>query len=483
MEDKKYSLEFRGGMGMAFLPLVVLIIFAIYFFTVAGAYDTMGLGLGGLAGLIIGSLFAKSIPSFWNAAIKGMTDELGNIMALILLVVGVFGKMMTRGHMAQGFIWVGNQLHVSGSTICVFTFVVTAIVATATGTSLGTILTFVPILLPVGAIMGASVPVLVGALLSGALFGDSIGPVSDVTIASSQTQEYRDGSRPDIGGVVRARIKYSLIAGALALVLFAIFGGGGAAATAESQALMDEYSDPKGLLMLIPVTVLLIVAFKTKNIFLAGTSGIITGTIVGLISGLLVPADIVSVSDGAIQGFMIDGINNMIGSIIAVYMIVAMIGILKECGMMDTVINRLINSKVGSSAVGAELVIAFGTAISCLAIGSMNGPASLMFGPVANELGKSAGLHPYRRANLVACFASTLPTMNPFSSVFIILTMGGVAGVVADYSFIQAVSPTQIPACMFFCMTFPLVFLVTIFTGWGREYEGANKEVVKTREL
>lgn len=480
-KGKEYPLVFRGGKGMAFIPLIVLIAFAIYFFTVTGAYDTMGLGLGGLAGLIIASLFAKNIPSFWNGAIRGMTDELGNIMALILLIVGMFGKMMTRGHMAQGFIWVGNELNVNGATICVFTFVVTAIVATATGTSLGTILTFVPILLPVGAIMGASVPIMVGALLSGALFGDSIGPVSDVTIASSQTQEYKKGGRPDIGGVVKARIKYSLIAGALAIVLFAIFGGGGAEATAQSQALMDEYSDPKGLLMLIPVTVLLVVAFRTKNIFLAGTSGIIVGTIVGLISGLLTPADIVSVNEGAIQGFMIDGINNMIGSIIAVYMIAAMIGVLKECGMMDTVINKLINSKVGTSAVGAELVMAFGTAISCLAIGSMNGPASLMFGPVANELGKSADLHPYRRANLVACFSSTLPTMNPFSSVFIILTMGGVAGVIADYSFIEAVSPTQIPACMFYCMTFPLVFLISIFTGWGREYEGANGEVVKRK--
>lgn len=467
---------------MAFIPLVILVAFAVYFFTFAGAYDTMGLGLGGLAGLIIGSLFARNIPSFWNAAIKGMTDELGNIMALILLVVGVFGKMMTRGHVAQGFIWVGDKLNVSGSTICVFAFVVTAIVATATGTSLGTILTFVPILLPVGAIMGADVPVITGALLSGALFGDSIGPVSDVTIASSQTQEYRNGGRPDIGGVVKARIKYSLIAGALAIVLFAIFGGGGASSTAQSEALMAEYSDPKGLLMLIPVIALLTVAFKTKNIFLAATTGTITGTIVGLISGLITPADIVSVEDGAIQGFLIDGINNMIGSIITVYMIVAMIGILKECGMMDAIVEKLVNSKLGSSAVGAELATAIGTAVCCLAIGSMNGPASLMFGPVANELGKSAGLHPYRRANLVACFSSTLPTMNPFSSVFIILTMGGVAGVVADYSFIQPVSPMQIPGSMFFCMTFPLVFLVSILTGWGREYEGENGEVVKTKK-
>lgn len=477
--EEKYTLKFRGGKGMSLVPIAILIAFAIYFFGFAGVYDTMALALGGLVGLIIGSFFAKNIPSFWNAAIRGMSDELGNTLALILLVVGVFGKMMTRGEIAQGFIWVGDMLNVTGSTICVFTFVVTAIIATATGTSIGTILTMVPVILPVGAITGANMPVLVGALLSGALFGDSIGPVSDVTIAASQTQEYRDGSRPDIGGVVKSRIKYSLIAAALAIVLFIIFGSSGGGVTAESQALMESYSNPKGLLMLIPMVVLLIVAFKTKNIFMAATIGTITGTVVGLVSGILTPRDILYVQDGAMSGFIIDGITNMVGTIMAVYVIVAMIGILKGCGMMDSFVTKLTGSKAGRSPVGAELIISFGTALTSLLIGTMNGPSCLMFGPIANEVGKGAGLHPYRRSNLVACFSSTLPALNPFSSVFIILTMGGISSVLAEYSFIDPISPMSLPAGMFYCFTFPLVFLISIFTGIGREYEGENKAVVK----
>ncbi len=318
-------------------------------------------------------LFAKNIISFWDAAIGGMADELGNVLALILLVVGIFGKMMTRGHIAEGFVWIGDSLNVSGSTICVFAFIVTAIIATSTGTSIGTILTMVPILMPVAAIMGANMNVLIGAIMSGALFGDSIGPVSDVTIASSQTQEFRGGGRPDIGGVVKARIKYSLIAAALSIVLFFVFGGGGEM-TAESKALLTQYSDPKGLLMLIPMIVLLLVAFKTKSIFLAATIGIVTGTIVGLVSGIMHPSDILLVEDGAMSGFIIDGINNMIGTVLAVYMIVAMIGILKSCGMMDSIVTKLTNSKAGKSPLGADLMIALGTALTSLMLGSMNGP-------------------------------------------------------------------------------------------------------------
>src|SRR5699024_4559113 len=108
--------------------------------------------------------------------------------------------MMSRGQITEGFIWIGDTIHVGGSTLCIFAFIITSIIATSTGSSVSTIMTMIPILLPVAAIMNANIPTFIGAVLSGALFGDSIGPVSDVTIASSQTQEYSHKSgMPDIG--------------------------------------------------------------------------------------------------------------------------------------------------------------------------------------------------------------------------------------------------------------------------------------------
>lgn len=480
MDKNNKVLQFRGGEMMSLVPLFILIASAVYFFAFAGVYDTMALALGGLCALIIGSFFAKDISAYWNAAIGGMSGQLGNVMALILLVVGVFGKMMVRGHISEGFIWLGDTVNVSGSTICVFTFVITAIIATSTGTSVGTILTIVPVLLPAGVLMGASPAVLIGAIMSGALFGDSIGPVSDVTIASSQTQEFNNKKGfPDIGGVVKSRAKYSLAAGALAIVLFLVFGSSGSTNSAATADLLEQYSDPRGLLMLIPMLLLLIVAFKTKSIFIAATVGIISGSAVGLISGILTPSDIFATSDGAMSGFIIDGINNMIGTVLFVYMIVAMLGILTECGMMESFINKLASTKLAQTVIGTELIIAFGVALTCLMVGSANGPACIMFGPVANKLGKKVNLHPYRRANLLACFSSTLPTMNPLSSLFIILALGSVNSIIEEYPFIGAVSPMDIPTGMFFCMTFPLIFLISIFTGWGREYEDENGDPVR----
>lgn len=483
MSEKRTNLEFHGGKCLSLLPLILSIIFAIYFLGFARVYDTIALALGGFVAIIIGSFFAKSIEDYWNAVIRGMSDEIGNTIAIILIVVGIFGKMMSRGQITEGFIWIGDTIHVGGSTLCIFAFIITSIIATSTGSSVSTIMTMIPILLPVAAIMNANIPTFIGAVLSGALFGDSIGPVSDVTIASSQTQEYSHKSgMPDIGGVVRARIKYSMTAFVVTCILFLIFGSSGANGIMQED-LMAQYSNPKGLFMLIPMILLLICAFKTKNIFLSAIVGIFSGTIVGLLSGLMTPADILVVNDGVLGGFIIDGINNMAGTILFVYASVGMLGILKSSGMMDSLVTKLSQSKITKSVIGTELIIAFGSALTCLMIGSSNGPACLMFGSIGNEIGKKANLHPYRRANLIAAFTSSLPIMNPFSSVFIILTMGAVNSVCEEYPFIGTVNPMSIPPYMFFCMIFPLVFLVSIFTGWGREYEGENGEVIKYTKI
>ena len=63
-----------------------------------------------------------------------------------------------------------------------------------------------------------------------------------------------------------SRMKYALVAAAAATVCFALFGGSGSAINAaEAEAILAQYSNPKGLIMLIPVAILLIVAFIKRT--------------------------------------------------------------------------------------------------------------------------------------------------------------------------------------------------------------------------
>ena len=440
MEKKKFDVEFHGTNLFALVPLLLFVVFCILFFVVFKTFDMMHLCMGGYVALIIGSLLSKNWGKYWDAVATGMSSKIMNELALILLIVGMFGKLMTRGGVAQGFVWLGDKIGLSGGGFVAFTFIATC-----------------------------------------AIFGDNVGPISDTTIASASTQEYTN--KPgvaDVAGVVGSRMKYALVAAAAATVCFALFGGSGSAINAaEAEAILAQYSNPKGLIMLIPVAILLIVAFIKRNIYVACTWGLISGTIIGLVSGILVPSDIMGMQDGTLGGFLIDGVNNMIGTVGYLYAIAGIIGILSASGLLQQVIDGLVHSKLNRSVVGTEVIISVGLMVSSICLGSANGPAIIMWGPIANDLGESKGLHPYRRANLMDGFGSTLPAVIPVTSAFIFIALSCIQGLMDTYSFVQEVSPVSLAGASLHCWFLFVVLAVAVITGWGRKYEGPNGEPVK----
>ena len=133
MEEKKEErLEFRGGSFFAVLPLILFVVVCIMLFVVFKVFEMEGLCMGGILVLIIGSLFAKNWGCYWRAVVKGMTSEMMNTLALILLVVGIFAKMMSRGGVAQGFVWLGDSMGLHGGMFVVFAFIVTSIISMST---------------------------------------------------------------------------------------------------------------------------------------------------------------------------------------------------------------------------------------------------------------------------------------------------------------------------------------------------------------
>jgi Na+/H+ antiporter NhaC len=479
-QERIYPLEFRGSNYLSLVPLIIFAVFCVLFFVVFKVFEMDTLAMGGVVSLIAGSLLSKNQSRYWDAVLKGMCSDMAGTIALILLVVGVFTKMMSYGNVAQGFVWLGSNLGLHGAWFCVFTFVATCIIATATGTSIGTLFSCFPILFPSGVLLGADPLFLAGAILSGAIFGDNIGPRSDTTIASAATQSYtnREGVA-DIAGVVSSRLGYALLGAAIAVIGFYFFGGT-PIESAEAQALLQEYSNPKGLIMLIPVVILLTIAVINRNIYISITWGIITGTIVGLVSGVLTPANIISVQEGSLTGFLYGGVQSMLGTVVYLYGVFGIMGVLQESGTLNRIIQKLINSKFAKSVAGTEFIIGLGIVISSTCLGSANGPAIIMFGPVANELGKTKKLHPYRRANLLDGIAGTIPVIIPFTSAFIFIVIACVNDLRKTYSFIEAVNPMQLSYATLHCLGLLVAFFIAIVYGWGRRYEGPNGEPVKS---
>lgn len=298
-----------------------------------------------------------------------------------------------------------------------------------------------------------------GSIVSGAIFGDNLAPISDTTIASASTQQFHDGRPADIGGVVSSRLKYSAVAGAITLVIFAVFGGAGGSSQGGA---IDAVSNPVSLIMLVSVVIMLVVSTKTRNIFEGILVGLGLGTAVGLAAGLF-SFDAVFANDAANNaavGFLIDGVNNILPTCALVISVFGIMGVLNDAGMLNLIADKILTSKMAQTDAGAELICMAGIALTTVLLGGVTSASILTFGPILNRIGSAKHIHPYRRANLLDGTANSLPAIVPFLSVFVFI---GAA--------LTGLSPVVVACGTIYGFALFGVFLVAVLTGWGRRAE------------
>lgn len=472
--------EFHGGWKMSVLPMVIFLLSCIVFFVVFKVFDMEALAVGGFVGLLVGAVFAKSSGKYWDAVMAGIGSSTSVCIVVILLIIGIFAKLMAVSGVSQGFVWLANMLGIKNGIFTAFTFLATSLISTATGSSIGTLFTVFPILYPAGIMLGSNPGILAGAILSGAILGDNLAPISDVTIASSSTQTFRNRKgTADIAGTVSYRMKYALIAGAISLILFAVFGGGGTVSEG-AEVILQENMNPKGLLMLLPVVILLTVSIKTRDIFKSVTSGIVSGIVIGLLSGAFGMDAIFCVKDGAIGGFVYNGFKSMMGISMFCIALFGIMGVLESSGTMDRIIRSLCECRLAETVRGTELIIAVGTIITTALVGGVTSASTLTFGPIANELGMKKNIHPYRRANLLSGFANSIPAIIPFISAFIFISVTVIAPLAEEYAYVPSVSPIEITAGSFYPIVLFVVLIGSVLSGWDVIYEGKNGEKEKS---
>ena len=468
MENKK--VEFYGGWLVSIIPMVIFLISCISFFIIFKVFDMVALAAGGFIGLLIGAIFSKSSEDYWNSAIKGIGSPTSVSIVVILLVIGIFTKLMAVSGVSQGFVWLAYTIGIKEGFFTAFSFLSTCLITTATGSSIGTLFTAFPILYPAGILLGSNPSFLAGAILSGAIFGDNLAPISDVTIATSSTQEfkYKEGTA-DIAGVVLYRLKYALIAGTISLILFFIFGGGGIVSVGAEE-ILQKNMNPTGLWMLLPVFFLLFTSIKTRDIFKSVTVGIITGIIIGLFTGAFSVETILTVENGNIKGFLFEGFSSMIGICIFCIALFGIMGILNASGAMEYVIKSICKSNLSQTRRGTEILMALGTIIVTTLLGGVTSASTLTFGPVANDIGKRMNIHPYRRANILSGYANSLPAIIPFISAFIFISAIVIKPISEEFS--QAsVTPIQISLGTLYPFILFIVLTFSILSGWDVKFE------------
>lgn len=381
------TLRFHGSAAVLLLPLALFVAVTARLFISEAAFDLTGLAAAGVLTLFSGSLLAKAPSEYWKAAVRGASSELTGTVVLILIASGIFSAMMKASGVADGLVFLGGMLHLTGHAFTVFVLLASSLMAAATGSSIGTLLAAMPIFFPAGVALGADPTMLAGAVLSGAIFGDNLAPVSDVTIISSVTQRFRNGTPADIAGVVRTRLPYALIALAVSLPVYAFMGE----SLPVSEAALS--GDASALLMLVPVAVLIAIAVRTRDVLMAISAGAVTGTATGLLIGRLSFATIFAADDGRLSGFLISGISNVSPIILLCVTLFAFTGIVREAGVPDMMAKALEAGSAGRpSALRTELFLSAATLVVTTLFAAVTSASVALVGSLTGDIGRASNV-------------------------------------------------------------------------------------------
>ena len=456
---KTPGLDFRGGAAGALAPFV-LFLAGVGWLGLSGAPDETGFWPILLAALTLGLLLARDKRAYSEAVLDGMARRIVMLMVLAWVLAGVLGTLLGASGLVESLVWLADQAGLRGGGYVVGAFLVCVVFSMATGTSLGTLIICTPLLYPAGAALGADPAFLIGALLSGATFGDNVSPISDSTIASATTQG------ADIGGVVRSRLGYALPAAAVAIGVFAVFGG---AAEGREVAFAGTTADPMGLLMLAVPLGVMVALLRKAHLVEALLLGGLGAALLGLALGRFAPGDLMGIDRTAFiaDGLILDGMRRGVGVSIFTVLLMGLVGGLEASELLD----RALGFAQGRARTprAAEGWI-FGSVTAATFLTTHSVVAILSVGELARRTGEGAGIGPYRRANILDVTVCTYPFLLPF---FIPTVLAG--ALTAEVPGMPRLSALEAGLHNVHSWGLLAVVLIAVGTGWGRRREDGTQ--------
>lgn len=459
-------LEFHGRLAGALAPFV-LFLAGVGWLALSGAPDEKGFWPVLLAALALGLALARDRTQYSETVIAAMGQPVVMLMIMAWLLSGVLGVLLNESGFVQALVWGARTLHLTGPLYVGAAFLTCCVVSTSTGTSFGTIMIAGPLLYPAGGALGAPPAVLMGAILAGATFGDSISPVSDTTIASAGSQ------LTDIPGTVRARLKYVVPAGIVALVASVLLAMGGVPSrvTDGTSLGVAEGGSPAALpMLLVPIAVIALLV-RRRHLLEGLFAGIVLALVLGLSLGLIAPAKVLYVDTAAFgaKGLIIDGISRGVGVSIFTILLIGLVGALQASSSVQGVLSWARAST--ASPRRAEVWIVAAVSVAVL-LTTHSVVAMLTVGAFVRELGERAGLSAYRRANLLDMTVCTYPFILPYFLPTILASSASASG---EGFGMPRVAPLAAGVMNTYAWALVAAIGFAIVTGYGRG-EGAAGE-------
>jgi Na+/H+ antiporter NhaC len=443
----------RAGLAGALAPLG-LFLTGVAWLAFSGAPDERGFWPILLAALALGLLLARDRQRYAETMLAGMAQPLVMVMVMAWLLSGVLSTILSAAGFVEALVWITTALQLSRGAYVAAAFMACALVSTSTGTSFGTILICGPLLFPAAAAVSADPIVLAGAILAGATFGDSISPISDTTIASSGTQQV------DIGGTVRARLKYVLPAGGAAAVAY-LFAGGSRDAAGAAASIAGNAS---GLPMIVVPVAIVAMLLSRRHLVEALLFGILFAIALALPLGLIAPSQLLRVEPGsyAAKSLIIDGLERGVGVSIFTLLLVALVAGLEASGALERLIGRAPEGAARPVRAEARII---GVVMGAALITTHSVVAILAVGDYARRTGAAAGLGGYRRANLLDMSVCTWPFLLPYFLPTILMSGATASGAAVG---LPRVSALDAGLWNFYSWGLLVMLTLAVATGFGR---------------
>ncbi|TDL32730.1 Na+/H+ antiporter NhaC [Jeotgalibacillus sp. S-D1] len=357
---------------VAIIPLIVMI--AVMAFTIVKLEQGPHIPL--IVGTCTAALVAWRCGFNWKEIEESMYKgiRLALPAVIIIILVGLIIGSWIGGGIVATMIYYGLNM-ITPSFFLVSITLICAVVSLAIGSSWSTMGTIGVAGMGIGLSMGIPAPMVAGAIISGAYFGDKLSPLSDTTnLASGLTNtnlfvHIRHMLYTTVPGLVIALIVYGFLGRR--------FGQSGVdtADIAQTVRVLGESFVISPLLLLIPLTVIVLVAKKVPAI-----PALIVGILLGFMAQVFIQGGSVTDAVGALQsGFVINTGNDMVDNLFnrggldsmmyTVSMtIVAMTfgGILENTGMLKSIVDQILKlARSARGLVASTVVSCFATNATC----------------------------------------------------------------------------------------------------------------------
>jgi Na+/H+ antiporter NhaC len=274
-----------------------------------------------LAGLMISGMdlvMAAPLATIYAGVVASITEKhkYNEIMEngfkavkemIVVFFILMFAYAVAETFMATGvgasIIIISLKLGVTGKTVAIVGFLVTSLLSIATGTSWGTFAACAPVFLWLSHIVGGDVLLTTAAIAGGSCFGDNIGLISDTTVVSSGLQKVSVTDRVRHQGVWSGLVL--LTSGIVIYFVSVAMGlpntvGNASEAIASIPAdvferlaevrpaavtLLEQVDTGVPYFMVIPMFIVIAVAFKGLPTMICLGIGIVSALVFGLIAG------------------------------------------------------------------------------------------------------------------------------------------------------------------------------------------------------